>query len=214
MRVTPYVVSAATYQSPRRAKYIEGLENRLGRMESLLRLSGMRHETCRSSFPQPPANTSVGLLGEDDNGATDLGTLERKLAEKHQQSRQASQAVSNPTSPSQATSGQDGNHSTPRSSVNSPEPTTKESEKQEPTPEKDKPEAEQEVAALSEMMCSLVTNNDGETRYIGKFPGPIPIVLCCAWLTTLQDPHPASPSSRPRASSGSIKRWGTTLSKR
>lgn len=26
-----------------RAKYIEGLENRLGRMESLLRLSGMAH---------------------------------------------------------------------------------------------------------------------------------------------------------------------------
>jgi len=28
---------------------------------------------------------------------------------------------------------------------------------------------EQEVAALSEMMCSLVTNNDGDTRYIGAY---------------------------------------------
>ncbi|KAK0626710.1 fungal-specific transcription factor domain-containing protein [Immersiella caudata] len=138
---------------PKGAKYIEGLENRLGRMESLLRLSG--------------------LLGEDDNGATDLGTLEKKLAEKHhQQSRQASQAVSNPTSPSQATSGHDANHSTPRSSMHSPEPITKETEKRESTtPEKDKPEEEQEVSALSEMMCSLVTNNDGDTRYIGSSSG-------------------------------------------
>ena len=135
-----------------RAKYIEGLENRLGRMESLLRLSG--------------------LLGEDDNGATDLGQLEKKLAEKqHQQSRQASQAVSNPTSPSQATSGHDASHSTPRSSMNSPEPTTKESEKRKSLtpPEDGKPAEEQEVSALSEMMCSLVTNNDGDTRYIGEF---------------------------------------------
>ena len=30
-----------------RAKYIEGLENRLGRMESLLRLSGMQWWSCR-----------------------------------------------------------------------------------------------------------------------------------------------------------------------
>lgn len=142
-----------------RAKYIEGLENRLGRMESLLRLSG--------------------LLGEDDNGATDLGTLEKKLAEKQQQSRQPSQAVSQPTSPSQATSGQDGNHSTPRSSLNSPEPMAKEEKRKSATPEKEKdkekekekPEEEQEeVAALSEMMCSLVTNNDGETRYYGMSP--------------------------------------------
>ncbi|KAK0720446.1 fungal-specific transcription factor domain-containing protein [Lasiosphaeris hirsuta] len=135
---------------PKGAKYIEGLENRLGRMEHLLRLSG--------------------LLDEDD-GATDLGMLERKLAEKHQQSRQASQAISNPSSPSQATSGQDGNPSTPGSSLQSPEP-MKESEKSASMPpEKGKPEDEQEVAALSEMMCSLVTNNDGDTRYVGSSSG-------------------------------------------
>ncbi|KAK3326530.1 fungal-specific transcription factor domain-containing protein [Apodospora peruviana] len=137
---------------PKGAKYIEGLENRLGRMEHLLRLSG--------------------LLGEDDNGATDLGTLEKKLAEKHQQSRQASQAASNPTSPSQATSGQDGNPSTPRSSLASPEP-MKESEKRKSLtpPEEKKSAEEEEVAALSEMMCSLVTNTHGETRYIGSSSG-------------------------------------------
>jgi hypothetical protein len=122
-----------------------------------------------------------GLLSEDDNGATDLGTLEKKLAEKHQQqqqqSRQASQAISNPSSPSQATSGHDGNHSTPRSSLNSPEPTKETHDKSEKrqslTPEKEgASEGEQEVAALSEMMCSLVTNNDGDTRYIGRCLGP------------------------------------------
>lgn len=108
------------------------------------------------------------MLGEDDNGATDLGTLEKKLAEKHQQSRQASQAASNPTSPSQAASGQDGASSTPRSSLASPEPTKESDKRKSPSPEEKKEDEEEEVAALSEMMCSLVTNNYGETRYIGK----------------------------------------------
>ncbi|ORY71238.1 fungal-specific transcription factor domain-containing protein [Pseudomassariella vexata] len=137
---------------PKGAKYIEGLENRLGRMESLLRLSG--------------------LLGEDD-GATDLGTLERRLAEKAQQSRQASQAVSNPTSPSQATSGQNGAASTPRSTFASPEPARDEERKRNSvsTPAETKKDEEGEVEALSEMMCSLVTNQSGETRYIGSSSG-------------------------------------------
>ncbi|KAK3327186.1 fungal-specific transcription factor domain-containing protein [Cercophora scortea] len=136
---------------PKGAKYIEGLENRLGRMEHLLKLSG--------------------LLDEDDNGATDLGTLEKKLAEKHQQSRQPSQAASNPTSPSQATSGQDDTSSTPRSSLASPEPTKVSEKRKSVTPEKEKTGEEEEVAVLSEMMCSLVTNNLGETRYIGSSSG-------------------------------------------
>ncbi|KAL2259348.1 hypothetical protein VTK26DRAFT_6997 [Humicola hyalothermophila] len=137
---------------PKGAKYIEGLENRLGRMEHLLRLSG--------------------LLGEDDNGATDLGTLEKKLAEKHQQSRQASQAASDPTSPSRAPSGRDGNDSTPRSSLASPEPAKENDKGRSATPEKDNQDGEQEeVAELSELMCSLVTNTNGETRYIGSSSG-------------------------------------------
>ncbi|KAK2067922.1 hypothetical protein P8C59_001621 [Phyllachora maydis] len=145
---------------PKGAKYIEGLENRLGRMESLLRLSG--------------------LLGEDD-GATDLGTLEKKLAEKHQQAaRHACHVASNPTSPSQATSGQDGPASTPQSALTSPEPAKERDveRRKSSTPEKEKAEGdeeveeeEEEVAALSEMMCSLVTNNCGETRYIGSSSG-------------------------------------------
>ncbi|CAN8095387.1 unnamed protein product [Discula destructiva] len=134
---------------PKGAKYIEGLENRLGRMESLLRLSG--------------------LLGED-GGATDLGTLERKLAEKKQASRHASQAAqSNPTSPSQAASGHEETSSTPRSTLTSPEPPKDKDEKRKSMDES-RPENE-EVEALSEMMCSLVTNTSGETRYIGSSSG-------------------------------------------
>ncbi|CAK7216291.1 hypothetical protein SCUCBS95973_002763 [Sporothrix curviconia] len=169
---------------PKGAKYIEGLENRLVRMESLLRLSG--------------------LLDEDD-GATDLGTLEKRLAEKHRESRLASQANSNPSSPSQSTSG---NESTPRSSITSPEPgkdrdaagnngsandnasgsganaggsgsgsggggSSGESSHKKSSSSSDKKNGrkEEEVEALSEMMCSLVTNHDGETRYIGSSSG-------------------------------------------
>ncbi|KAI1853677.1 hypothetical protein JX265_003989 [Neoarthrinium moseri] len=132
---------------PKGAKYIEGLENRLGRMESLLRLAG--------------------LLGEDDED-TDLGTLEKRLAEKRQQSRQPSQPASNPTSPSQATSGQDGSGSTPQSALTSPEPAKDEKTRHSSVPPE---KSEEEVEALSEMMCSLVTNQSGETRYFGSSSG-------------------------------------------
>lgn len=48
---------------------------------------------------------------------------------------------------------------TPISSTNSPEPPKA-------------PEGpEEEVEALSDMMCSLVTNNCGESRYIGELCG-------------------------------------------
>ncbi|OLN85001.1 putative transcriptional regulatory protein C530.05-like protein 6 [Colletotrichum chlorophyti] len=140
---------------PKGAKYIEGLENRLGRMENLLRLSG--------------------LLGEDDDADTDLGTLEKRLAEKQQRSRQVSQAVSDPTSPLQATPGQNETDSTPHSAITSPEP-TKDSGKEPRDGDKRKASVsdekeQEEVEALSEMMCSLVTNQSGETRYIGSSSG-------------------------------------------
>ncbi|KAK2603769.1 hypothetical protein QQS21_004054 [Conoideocrella luteorostrata] len=136
---------------PKGAKYIEGLENRLGRMEHLLRLSG--------------------LLSEDDNG-TDLGALEKKLAEK---SRQASTVATSPMSPSQTISAHDGIDSTPQSALTSPDPTKdKQSDEKRKsiTPAEDaNDQGEEEVAALSEMMCSLVTNQSGETRYIGSSSG-------------------------------------------
>ncbi len=75
---------------------------------------------------------------------------------------------SNATSPSQgtlATPTQDGNGSSPRSALTSPEPASeKEADKRNGNGEK----TAEEVEALSDMMCSLVTNNCGETRYIGK----------------------------------------------
>lgn len=135
---------------PKGAKYIEGLENRLGRMESLLRLSG--------------------LLGDDDE-TTDLATLEKRLAEKHQHMKNISMALqSNPTSPSQSTSGHDGVESTPQSALTSPEPMKDRDSRRDASPPQDE-KSEEEVAALSEMMCSLVTNQQGETRYIGSSSG-------------------------------------------
>ncbi|PWY91060.1 fungal-specific transcription factor domain protein [Aspergillus heteromorphus CBS 117.55] len=134
---------------PKGAKYIEGLENRLGRMESLLRLSG--------------------LLSEEDGGKTDLGTLEKRLADRslangglngpkspNRSSASASNAQSQQTSSS--------HHSTPRVDSQSSPHTAATS------PESQK-ESETEVEGLSDMMCSLVTNNCGETRYIGSSSG-------------------------------------------
>ncbi|KAF4465764.1 transcriptional activator Mut3p [Fusarium albosuccineum] len=147
---------------PKGAKYIEGLENRLNRMEHLLRLSG--------------------LLDEEDG---DLGALEKKLMERNQKSRQASMATtSTPTSPSQPASvpsALDGADSTPQSSLTSPNPIAKEDKHKSVTPsvEDAGPKGQEEVEALSEMMCSLVTNTYGETRYIGTLqldPDAHPVV--------------------------------------
>ncbi|KKZ61700.1 hypothetical protein EMCG_03729 [[Emmonsia] crescens] len=129
---------------PKGAKYIEGLENRLGRMESLLRLSG--------------------LLTEADAGKTDLSVLERRLADKSSQSSGLSSKPStassgfnqtNQPSPSTSTPHAD-SHTSPRTPATSPD-----SQK----------ETEAELDTLSDMMCSLVTNNCGETRYIGSSSG-------------------------------------------
>lgn len=125
-----------------RAKYIEGLENRLSRMEALLKMSG--------------------LLSDEDGGKTDLGTLEKRLAEKaalnEGGSRRNSLRPSNGTESHHSTPQNQGMYSSPRESAASP------------GSEKEK-EKEAEVEALSDMMCSLVTNNCGETRYIGTRRG-------------------------------------------
>ena len=116
-------------------------------MESLLRLSG--------------------LLPEDDEGAMDLGTLEKRLAEK---AAAAGKDISRDKDSGKALSSPEQEESieadTPRLQSQSPtigaslEPTVQ------APPKKKK---ENEVEALSDMMCSLVTNNCGETRYIGKY---------------------------------------------
>lgn len=143
-------------QPPKGAKYIEGLENRLARMESLMRLSG--------------------VLPDDDDGSTDLATLEKRLADRASQ-RQTAEA-STPGAPAcedqttapatleppqQRTASVTPTKSaatTPRSHTHSPEP-------QQPKTK----DIEKEDDSLADMMCSLVTNNYGETRYIGSSSG-------------------------------------------
>ncbi|KAF2648661.1 fungal-specific transcription factor domain-containing protein [Lophiostoma macrostomum CBS 122681] len=136
-------------QPPKGAKYIEGLENRLARMESLMRLSG--------------------VLPEDDDGSTDLATLEKRLADRagsrtggegatpvdraSEERRPSSVQMMHKNT---ATPVQPGLPS-PRSGTTSPEPPRQAA-------------ADKEEDTLAEMMCSLVTNNYGETRYIGAYP--------------------------------------------
>ncbi|KAF2229799.1 hypothetical protein EV356DRAFT_493112 [Viridothelium virens] len=138
---------------PKGAKYIEGLENRLGRMESLLRLSG--------------------LLSEEDGSGTDLGTLERRLQDKtaskagtpnRNSDSERSNSTSRPEPPPQPPSQSE--HTTPQQpALASPASITT-------SPDMGKEnKSEEEVEALSDMMCSLVTNNCGETRYIGSSSG-------------------------------------------
>ena len=125
---------------PKGAKYIEGLENRLGRMESLLKLSG--------------------LLGSDDE-QTDLATLEKRLADRAatagQQRNETPTKSPGQTETASRTDRGDGRHDIPnrrdrsRSGSRSPR----------------RGKTEEDVEALSDMMCSLVTNNLGESRYIG-----------------------------------------------
>ena len=125
------------------AKYIEGLENRLGRMESLLKMSG--------------------LLSDEDAGKTDLGTLEKRLAEKVSSNSEPKRRDSTkPMISSSAPPGVDSHHSTPqRDAHSSPRNSIT-------TPISDNEKVKnEEVENLSDMMCSLVTNNCGETRYIG-----------------------------------------------
>ena len=112
-------------------------------MESLLKLSG--------------------LLGGEDDDRTDLGTLERRLADK-------TYTQSNGGTPSKDSASSSKSGSQPRT-FQSPQ-NTPQVEKL-PTPvcsptEQQSKKREEAVEELSDMMCSLVTNNCGETRYIGN----------------------------------------------
>ncbi|MCJ1351462.1 MAG: hypothetical protein MMC33_001446 [Icmadophila ericetorum] len=133
---------------PKGAKYIEGLENRLGRMESLLKLSG--------------------LLNEEDGDRTDLGTLEKRLADKTQSLSNGNTPANSAKSPGRSES----IASLPNGSqYNTPQPERRPSSHSPITSPGTEKEGEEEVEALSDMMCSLVTNNCGETRYIGSSSG-------------------------------------------
>ena len=114
-------------------------------MESLLKLSG--------------------LLNEEDGDRTDLGTLEKRLANRGSSQIGSLTPVASPPGSgrgSQLPLPNDSAHSTPQrdrlptpgSSMASPAPPAR---------------REDEVEALSDMMCSLVTNHCGETKYIGTY---------------------------------------------
>jgi hypothetical protein len=114
-------------------------------MEALLRLSG--------------------LLSEEDADATDLQTLEQRLAEKKAQMN-GDKGDSASHTPTTSMSGASPN---PASDA-SKEPEKSSTDKTSQSKPKGKGKDE-EVEALSEAMCSLVTNNYGDTRYIGRFCG-------------------------------------------
>ena len=138
-------------QPPKGAKYIEGLENRLGRMEGLLRMSG--------------------LLAEDDGGKTDLGTLEKRLADRvaAQSGSTGSASETGMTPQARVDASASSRQPTPQASaISSPQSAAAVSPKG-GAPQEPRKKSAREVEALADQMCSLVTNNIGETGYIGGF---------------------------------------------
>ncbi len=116
-------------------------------MESLLKLSG--------------------LLGKEDDDRTDLGTLERRLADKTNAQSNGGTPTKDSASPSNSGSQPrtlQSSHSTPQLEK-LPSPTH--SLEDQPFRNQPPKEKEEAVEELSDMMCSLVTNSCGETRYIG-----------------------------------------------
>lgn len=109
-----------------------------------------------------------GVLPEDDDGSTDLATIEKRLADRA--GRSATPKQSMPEDRRQSVVPQSGTSTntgtpaqptlpSPRSGTASPDPET---------PEEGEGKGKDGEDALAEMMCSLVTNNYGETRYIGQ----------------------------------------------
>jgi hypothetical protein len=120
-----------------------------------------------------------GVLPDDDDGSTDLATLEKRLTDRASQRQTAEVATpaipttedrrASSVQPTQKASGAASvqpSLPSPRSGTTSPEPAR---------PEK----GDEEEETLAEMMCSLVTNNYGETRYIGE--------SCFVWRKIIGD---------------------------
>lgn len=112
-----------------------------------------------------------GVLPDDDDGSTDLATLERRL-----EARAGRSATPRTSSDERRGSivPQTGQSTTDNTPVPPALPSPR-SGTASPEPEKQPKNGDKEEDALAEMMCSLVTNNCGETRYIGKSsPQPNP----------------------------------------
>ena len=132
-------------------------------MESLLKLSGILNEEGED-VPDLEKMKERFLADKIMLDGSESGTLERKLADKAFSQSSGDTPTRTPTRSSKSGSQPrtfDSRHHTPqmdrlpvsRDSVASPAEVPQ--EKGEP------------VEELSDMMCSLVTNNCGETRYIG-----------------------------------------------
>lgn len=151
-----------------------------------------------------------GVLPDEDGGKTDLATLEKKLAEKagprRDTSRQSSAKPSIGTESHHSTPLHHELYSSPHTSVPSPgSERSKGKEKGKKEKEKEKGK-ETEVEVLSDMMCSLVTNNCGETRYIGTRR---PDLVDSREADSRQDHRQGFPSFPRKVSSGLVKRLVT-----
>lgn len=133
---------------PRGLKYTNALEKRLERMEKLLRLSG--------------------LVTEADLTSRDLVQLERKLKSAVKKNLRRQGSKSSDPEHSQAGSERESTPDSGDSDALTGDGESSDGETSEPEPEQ---QANKEVEALSDMMCSLLTNNAGETRYIGSSSG-------------------------------------------
>lgn len=115
-------------------------------MESLLRLSG--------------------LVAQNEEGKTDLGSLELRLAE-HARAYGSPGATSNASRLGSAVA--ESQQGTPLQLHRSITSTGIGSETVSPAKASEKEKTtDDEVDDLSDLMCSLVTNNQGESRYIGR----------------------------------------------
>lgn len=166
-----------------RAKYIEGLENRMRRLEGLLKMAG---------------------IADSD---TDIPSIERRLQQAQQSQHNDLHGFSAATAAARSSLETAGKsragslHSTPPLDSNS-SPRVADS----PVSQEDK---EHEVEALSDMMCSLVTNNCGETRYIGMYLCLLDYLLIAPRLRFAQVPPPAFQSSHLVAFNGLMKKRAT-----
>lgn len=118
-----------------------------------------------------------GLLNEEDGDRTDLGTLEKRLADKTLNQSNGGTPTKSPRrsdSVLQPSASSESHHGIPQQQQQ--QERTSSLQTSAASPENGK-RSEEEVEALSDLMCSLVTNNQGESRYIGMSVSSFQFVL-------------------------------------
>ena len=139
-------------------------------MESLLKLSGILNEQGED-VPDLEKMKEKFLAEKTTSDGSDQGTLERRPVDKSL--GQSSGGTPTRTSERSSKAGSlprtlDSRNATPQTPQIDRLPASRESVASPAEPTKDKGEPGEPVEELSDMMCSLVTNNCGETRYIGR----------------------------------------------